>query len=163
VADGDNLLEPQGLHNCFQIHKLLFKAVARAIRFVRPAEAQEVYRDGSAPGQRQVWNEVVIDVRVVRKSMQQHERWPAARKVADVQAAAIALNSMFSDGREICPLRIRRALAPFAWWSLSSTCSRAGTLAKPSSRFSELLESGRDGSPPAPNSPARVAMPTKSP
>ena len=48
------------------------------------AEAQEVYRDGSAPGRRQVWNEVVIDVRVVRKPMQQREGWPAARKVAGV-------------------------------------------------------------------------------
>src|SRR6516165_6695763 len=67
--------------------------------------------------------------------MQQHEGWPAARKVADVQAAAIALNSMFGEGREICPLRIRHDLAPLAWWSLSSTCSRAGTSAKPSSGF----------------------------
>src|SRR6516162_6513485 len=84
VADGDDLLEPQGLHDRFQIPKLLFKAVVRAIRFVRRTEAQEVYRDGSAPGRCQVWNEVVIDVRVVRKSVQQHEGRPAARKVADV-------------------------------------------------------------------------------
>ena len=33
--------------------------------------------------------------------MQQHEGCPAARKVADVQAAAIALNSMFGEGREV--------------------------------------------------------------
>src|SRR6516225_3613896 len=114
VADGDDLLEPQGLHDRFQIPKLLFKAVARAIRFVGRAEAQEVYRDGSASGQCQVWNEVVIDVPVVRKSMQQHEGWPAARKVADVQAAAIALNSTLGESREVCPLRIPHDPAPFA-------------------------------------------------
>jgi len=32
--------------------------------------------------------------------MQQHEGCPAARKVVDVQAAAIAPNSMFGEGRE---------------------------------------------------------------
>ena len=42
--------------------------------------------------------------------MQQHEGCPAARKVADVQAAAIALNSMFGD-REVRPLRIAHDLA----------------------------------------------------
>jgi len=114
VADRDDLLDPQGLHDRFQIPKLLFKAVARAIRFVGRAEAQEVYRDGSATGRRQVWNEVVIDVRVVRKSMQQHEGRPAARKVAEIQAAAIALNSMLGEVREVCPLRTRHDLAPFA-------------------------------------------------
>src|SRR6516165_832706 len=113
VADGDDLLEPQGLHDRFQIAKLLFKAVVRAIRFVRRAEAQEVYRDGSATRRRQVWNEVVVDERVVRKSVQQHEGWPAARKVADVQVAAIALNSTFGEGREVCPLGTSHDLAPF--------------------------------------------------
>jgi hypothetical protein len=44
----------RGVHDRFQIPKLLFKAVVRAIRFVRRAEAQEVYRDGSAPSRRQV-------------------------------------------------------------------------------------------------------------
>ena len=34
VADRDDLLEPQGLHDRFQIPKLLFKAVVRAIQFV---------------------------------------------------------------------------------------------------------------------------------
>src|SRR6516162_6399978 len=101
VADGDDLLEPQGLDDRFQIPKLLFEAVVRAIRCVRRAEAQEVYRDGSAPGRRQVWNEVVIDVRVVRKSVQQHEDCPAAGKVADIQAAAIARNSMFGEGPDV--------------------------------------------------------------
>src|SRR6516162_7485024 len=101
VADGDDLLEPQGLDDRFQIPKLLFEAVVRAIRCVRRAEAQEVYRDGSAPGRRQVWNEVVIDVRVVRKSTQQHEGCPAAWKVADVQAATIARNSMFGEGPDV--------------------------------------------------------------
>src|SRR6516225_6005964 len=102
VADRDDLLELQGLHNRFQIPQLLLKAVVRAIRFVRRAEAQEVYRDCSATGRRQVWNEVAIDVRVVRKSMQQREGWAAARKVADVQAAAISLNPTFGEGREVC-------------------------------------------------------------
>lgn len=34
VADRDDLLEPQRLHDHFQILKLLFKAVVRALRFV---------------------------------------------------------------------------------------------------------------------------------
>ncbi len=61
VAGGDDLLQRQGLHDRFQIPKLLFKAVVSAFGFVRRAEAQEVYRDGSATGLRQVRNEVVIE------------------------------------------------------------------------------------------------------
>lgn len=44
--------------------------------------------------------------------MEQHEGWPAAGKVADVQAAAIALNSMFGEGGEVGPLGFRHDLAP---------------------------------------------------
>src|SRR6516162_11719165 len=46
--------------------------------------------------------------------MQQHEGCPAARKVADVQAAAIARNSVFDEGRGFRPLGIGHDLAPFA-------------------------------------------------
>ena len=60
--------------------------------------------------------------------MQQHEGCPAARKVADVQAAAIALNSMFGEGQEVRPLGIRHDLAPFARGSHSvgMSCSSSG-------------------------------------
>ena len=112
VAHGDDLLEPQGLHDRFQITELLLEAVKRILRLVGCAEAQKVHRDRSATGRHQMRNEVVVDVRVVRKSVQHHESGAAAREIADVQASATARNSMFDEGRESGVLGIRHDLAP---------------------------------------------------
>src|SRR6516164_4122757 len=112
VANGDDLLEPQGLHDRLQIAELLREAVARALWLVGCAEAQEVYCHRSATGRRQMRNEVVVNVRVVRKSVQHCESRSATGKVPDVQASAIALDSMFSERRESCVLGIRHDLAP---------------------------------------------------
>jgi hypothetical protein len=44
VTDRDDLLEPQGLHDRFEISKLLFKAVVRAIQFVWTMRTRLNYR-----------------------------------------------------------------------------------------------------------------------
>jgi hypothetical protein len=42
-------------------------------------------------------NEVVVDVQVVRKSMQQHESWTTTWKVPDIKASAGVRNPMLGE------------------------------------------------------------------
>src|SRR6516162_6715799 len=42
-------------------------------------------------------NEVVVDVQVVWKSMQQHESWTTAWKVSDIKASASVRNPMLGE------------------------------------------------------------------
>jgi len=57
-------------------------------------------------------NEVVVDVRVVRKTMQQHESRPAARKVSDIEAASTMLNPVLGESRKGHALGVRHDLLP---------------------------------------------------
>ena len=77
------------------------QAVKRILRLVGCTEAENLHRDRSATGRHQMRNEVVVDVRVVRKSVQHHGSGAAAREIADVQASATV--------RDLCSMKAGRA------------------------------------------------------
>jgi len=60
-------------------------------------------------------NEVIVDVRVVRKSVQQHESRSVCGKVADIQVPAIAPDAMFGESGESGVLGVRHG-CPLGWW-----------------------------------------------
>ncbi|MEI9987907.1 MAG: hypothetical protein WDN69_35275 [Aliidongia sp.] len=62
MADRNYLVDPQGLNDRFQVTKLLFETIMRALGLVGGAEAQKVDRDGSTTGRSQMRNQVVVDV-----------------------------------------------------------------------------------------------------
>ena len=79
------------------------------------AQERDDYRDaehGSAAGRRQMRNEVVVDVRVIRKSVQQHKSRPAARKVPDIKASASVPHPVLRESWKDRALGVRHDLVP---------------------------------------------------
>ena len=79
------------------------------------AQERDDYRDaehGSAAGRRQMRNEVVVDVRVIRKSVQQHKSRPAARKVPDIKASASVLHPVLGESWKDRAVGVRHDLVP---------------------------------------------------
>ena len=99
MRDRHDLAEPQSLNHRRQVAELLREAVGCAGRFFGRAKAEEIERDDAPAGLGQVGDEVVIDAKVVGKTVHQNEGRTRAVIIAGVDASLLAGNTMFGESR----------------------------------------------------------------
>src|SRR5277367_4015374 len=79
VSNRNDLFEVQRLDDRFEITQLLPEAVAGAGRLVGSAVPEEIERDDSPSRRDQMRNQRIVDMEVVWKTVQEHERGTGAR------------------------------------------------------------------------------------
>lgn len=74
VGHGDDLLQAQGIDDRLQVAELLAEGVGRACGLVGLAEAQEVERDDAPSPRRQMGDQIVVDMQIIRAKFLRRSR-----------------------------------------------------------------------------------------
>src|SRR5579864_5378355 len=89
-----DLLYPQGIKDRLQVPFLLFGGVGVVRRFIRSSPAQKV--EGDDPATTQIWNQAIVDVQVIGKTMHKNQCWTSPGIVACIDRRGSTQDSVLS-------------------------------------------------------------------
>jgi hypothetical protein len=101
MPDRDNLFEVQRIQDRFEIAQLLPEAIVSAGGLVRSAVTEKIERNDPSPSGDQIWNQLIVDMQVIRKTVHENKGWPCTCIVASVDPSFFARDVCLGERHRI--------------------------------------------------------------